>query len=110
MNWHLGIEQQRRRVIRMSALGHHEASLDACQRQSSGGVLAANDGGHSVSATQGDIDLFPSDLLSREFAQRDEESHAHVWWLGHTRTRQEKAVAAALLSRHVPYYVPLVTR
>jgi transcriptional antiterminator RfaH len=33
-----------------------------------------------------------------------------VWWLAHTRPRQEKAVAAALLGREVAFYLPLVTR
>ena len=33
-----------------------------------------------------------------------------AWWLAHTLPRQEKALAAALYSRDVAFYLPLVTR
>lgn len=32
------------------------------------------------------------------------------WWVLHTRSRQEKALATELLRQRIPYYLPLTTR
>lgn len=32
------------------------------------------------------------------------------WWVAHTRSRHEKALAADLLARNVPYFLPMVQR
>jgi transcriptional antiterminator RfaH len=56
------------------------------------------------------VDQFPSGLLSGEGLDQDCSDECGVWWLAHTRPRQEKAAASALLSRSVGYYLPLVTR
>lgn len=55
------------------------------------------------------VDQFPPGLL-REGLGPDSISDSGSWWLAHTRPRQEKAAADALLSRGVGYYLPLVTR
>lgn len=66
-------------------------------------------------------DVYPADLLlSPEVSGRDPSEatpdavivgpNRRTWWLAHTLPRQEKAVAAALYARQVPYYLPLVTR
>jgi transcription antitermination factor NusG len=54
---------------------------------------------------------FPAGLLAGPRASHA-VGHAGepAWWLAHTLPRQEKIVATALLSRRVPYYLPLVTR
>jgi len=54
------------------------------------------------------MDLFPADVLTRGLSEAD--SRHSAWWLAHTKPRQEKAVAAALLEREVAFYLPLVTR
>jgi transcription antitermination factor NusG len=54
---------------------------------------------------------FPSNLLSVAFTERGRNGAFEcAWWLAHTRPQQERAVAAALVARRVPYYIPLVTR
>jgi transcriptional antiterminator RfaH len=54
---------------------------------------------------------FPSNLLSEPSEARSSgHGDEYKWWLGHTLPRQEKKVAAALLTRRVPYYLPLITR
>jgi transcription antitermination factor NusG len=56
-------------------------------------------------------DQYPANLLSHPFAaQVNATGGNYEWWLAHTRPRQEKLLAAALLPRRVPYYLPLVTR
>ena len=56
-------------------------------------------------------DLFPANVLSRQTGSSDaNDGQQCAWWLAHTRPRQEKAVAWALYSVGVPYYLPLVTR
>jgi transcriptional antiterminator RfaH len=56
-------------------------------------------------------DQFPADLLSQPAATHvNRLSNDGRWWLAHTLPRQEKMVAAALLPRRVPYYLPLITR
>jgi transcriptional antiterminator RfaH len=54
---------------------------------------------------------FPSGLLGdpRMSHAADQRSDC-IWWLAHTLPRQEKIVATALVTRGVPYYLPLVTR
>jgi transcriptional antiterminator RfaH len=49
-------------------------------------------------------------LLSGQRLNKDSCAENGVWWLAHTRPRQEKAAANALFSRSVGYYLPLVTR
>ena len=54
---------------------------------------------------------FPTDLLSNPpGVHANWQGSECKWWLAHTLPRQEKKVAAALLPRQVPYYLPLVTR
>lgn len=67
-------------------------------------------GSGSLTGTR--LDLYPADLLSRPLWSGDdvEELGRGSWWLAHTLPRQEKAVAAALHARDVPFYLPLVTR
>lgn len=47
----------------------------------------------------------PAELCAGEHA-----AEKRIWWLAHTLPRQEKALAAALYARDVPYYLPLITR
>jgi len=64
-----------------------------------------------IEATEPPIGLFPVDLLSDEFAaDEDHDAEKRVWWLAHTRPRQEKAVALDLRSRRLAHYLPLITR
>jgi transcriptional antiterminator RfaH len=49
-------------------------------------------------------------LLCDDRLDRGARADNGVWWLAHTRPRQEKAAANALRSRSVGYYLPLVTR
>jgi transcriptional antiterminator RfaH len=53
---------------------------------------------------------FPEGLLAEPAASQLDGRGERVWWLAHTLPRQEKIVAAAILARRVPYYLPLVTR
>jgi len=50
--------------------------------------------------------LYPDTLLE-EMARLP--SHRH-WWVLHTRTRQEKAVARCLVAFQIPFYLPLVKK
>jgi transcription antitermination factor NusG len=54
------------------------------------------------------LDYFPKNVLIGDATPS--RSQACVWWLAHTKPRQEKAVAGDLLAREVAYYLPLVTR
>lgn len=57
------------------------------------------------------VDLYPASLLKRTGTdEANAPQTKHVWWLAHTRPRQEKVVATALLARGVGYYLPLLTR
>ena len=49
-------------------------------------------------------DVFPPDLLAQDPVDD------LVWWVAHTRPRQEKAVARSLLSAGMPYYLPCETK
>jgi hypothetical protein len=57
------------------------------------------------------VERFPADLLSDLSSPSQEvDIRATTWWLGHTRPRQEKAVANDLFARRIPFYLPLVMR
>lgn len=57
------------------------------------------------------VALFPESLLKGTGTDEANTSRSKcAWWLAHTRPRQEKVVAAALLARGVSYYLPLLTR
>lgn len=52
-------------------------------------------------------DVFPDALLSDPtFASLEER----VWWVVHTKPRQEKSVARYLHERQVPFYLPLIQK
>jgi transcription antitermination factor NusG len=51
-----------------------------------------------------ETDVFPSDLLE---ATCPDCAMGRLWFVLHTRPRQEKAVARQLLARQVPYFLPL---
>ena len=44
----------------------------------------------------------PTDLFDSGF----ERSDSHLWWVAHTKPRQEKAIARHLLKIGFPYYLP----
>lgn len=81
------------------------------------GVAARRAGG-------GRPDIYPANLLgdvhledgnlgdgdSFSAASESLDAVGRKWWLAHTLPRQEKALAAALYARDVPFYLPLVTR
>jgi transcription antitermination factor NusG len=52
-------------------------------------------------------DLYPDCLLS-EAPPADESEK--VWWVLHTRPRQEKSLARQLYRGRIPYYLPLIPR
>jgi transcription antitermination factor NusG len=39
-----------------------------------------------------------------------QENSGNHWWIGHTKSRMEKAFAWDLLRRHVPYFLPMNQR
>jgi hypothetical protein len=47
-----------------------------------------------------EIDIFPPNLFASGFDERP-------WWVGHTRSRQEKSFARHLRPFHIPFYLPL---
>jgi transcriptional antiterminator RfaH len=49
--------------------------------------------------------LYPDYLLSEEAIADDTEK---VWWVLHTRPRQEKSLARQLYRGRIPYYLPLI--
>jgi transcriptional antiterminator RfaH len=51
--------------------------------------------------------LFPDELLDHGTSLPIAD---HRWWLVYTRSRQEKAIAEALLSQRVAHYLPLIKR
>src|SRR5262245_24712782 len=51
-------------------------------------------------------DLFPLDLLTDRYAPEAKFEDGRIWWVSHTRPRQEKALARKLLESGVPYYLP----
>lgn len=52
-------------------------------------------------------DLFPEKLFE---AMKPPEATGRVWWILHTRPRQEKRLAKELHRRRVPFYLPLIRR
>ncbi len=52
-------------------------------------------------------ECFPADLFEGEVAPLD---GGRLWWVLHTRPRQEKAVARHVYARQVPFYLPLIDR
>lgn len=56
--------------------------------------------------------VYPSDLLdgAGEPLALDHELAGSAWWVLYTRPRQEKSLARDLLSREIPFYLPLVRR
>jgi transcriptional antiterminator RfaH len=50
--------------------------------------------------------VYPHDLLTG----LGRDTSARQWWVLYTRSRQEKAVSRALAARHIPHYLPLVSR
>ena len=56
--------------------------------------------------------VFPETLLETQplLESGPLESTARRWWVLYTRSRQEKAIARALLGREIPFYLPLVRR
>ena len=53
---------------------------------------------------EAETSIFPGDLLE-EFSHLPGE---RLWWVVYTKARQEKALARYLLSREIPFYLPLV--
>ncbi len=51
-------------------------------------------------------DRFPPDL----FGTTAPDGDGGLWWVLHTRPRQEKAVARYLHAARVPFYLPLIER
>jgi transcriptional antiterminator RfaH len=67
--------------------------------------------------------LFPGNLLADFTLEATSEDHAasdalasesvlygRCWWVAHTRPRQEKSLARALLTAEIPFYLPLVAK
>jgi transcription antitermination factor NusG len=54
-----------------------------------------------------EVDLYPEELLNEE--QPDHEGE-RVWWVLHTKPRQEKSLARQLHRSGIPYYLPLIPR
>ena len=52
-------------------------------------------------------DRFPEDLFQDGIMQKRPE---RVWWVMHTRPRQEKSLARDLYQRRIPFYLPLSAR
>ena len=52
-------------------------------------------------------DLFPDGLFD---GLDSPESAERMWWVAHTRPRQEKSLARELLRGRIPYYLPQVDR
>ena len=50
--------------------------------------------------------LFPDDLFTQPIDAKDER----LWWLVHTKPRQEKALARELLTTKLPYYLPCIAQ
>jgi transcriptional antiterminator RfaH len=70
-------------------------------------------------ALEKEVALFPESLLqdpvaavaAQQTSERAlEDGQGARWWVAHTRPRQEKALARALLAAEVPFYLPLVAK
>ena len=55
---------------------------------------------------EAETSIYPGNLLE-DFAQSTDERQ---WWAVYTKARQEKALARHLLSREIPFYLPLVPK
>ncbi len=53
-------------------------------------------------------DRFPTDLFESNDA--DGGGHVRMWWVLHTKPRQEKSLARHLHAASVPFFLPTVTR
>jgi transcription antitermination factor NusG len=53
-----------------------------------------------------ETDIFPQDLLAEE----PKHAEGRQWQVFYTKVRQEKALARELLSRRIPFYLPLIER
>src|SRR5262245_19034648 len=51
--------------------------------------------------------VFPDDLFTSAAAQSDDTRR---WWVLHTRPRVEKALARSLLTRGIPFFLPIYHR
>ncbi len=54
-----------------------------------------------------ELDLYPDHLLGETETGNETGS---VWWVLHTRPRQEKSLARQLHRARIPYYLPLIAR
>jgi transcriptional antiterminator RfaH len=52
--------------------------------------------------------LFPANLFTA--ARAEAPGPGRVWWVLHTKPRQEKSIARQLLQVQVPFYLPLIPR
>ncbi len=52
--------------------------------------------------------LYPADLFTGAGAETPEPGR--VWWVLHTKPRQEKSIARQLLQARVPFYLPVIAR
>ena len=60
---------------------------------------------------EAETSLYPENLLDDEFNQIDAFEQPDIqWWAIYTKARQEKALARDLLTRGVPFYLPLVAK
>jgi transcriptional antiterminator RfaH len=53
-----------------------------------------------------ETDIFPDCLLD----DYDQEITDRAWWVVYTKVRQEKRLAADLVAREIPFYLPMVSR
>jgi transcriptional antiterminator RfaH len=54
-----------------------------------------------------ETDQFPESLFAEPAADRSAD---RMWWVLHTRPRQEKCLARQLLETRVPFFLPLIPR
>src|SRR5262249_8783868 len=54
-----------------------------------------------------EISLFPDNLFAEPAAVK---AGSRCWWVLHSKPRQEKSIARALVSDAIPFYLPLVTQ
>jgi transcriptional antiterminator RfaH len=52
-------------------------------------------------------DVYPIELLESGFESLEPEG---LWWVLHTKPRQEKALARQLLQHRLPFYLPTISR
>ena len=55
---------------------------------------------------EAETSIFPGNLLEDFTPEQDDRQ----WWVVYTKARQEKALARHLLSREIPFYLPLVAK